>query len=74
MKHDKARIWFFTDIHGSNRCFQKFLNLVNHSNKPNVLIVGGDITGKQIVPIVEDSNSNIFVPNGAKNQISRFQN
>lgn len=62
MTHDKARIWFVTDIHGSNKCFEKFLNLVNHSNKPNVLVIGGDITGKHIVPIVQDRNSNLFVP------------
>jgi len=59
MSHDKARIWFFTDFHGSDRCFRKFLNLVKHRNRPNVLILGGDITGKQLVPIVEDPHGNI---------------
>lgn len=59
---DKAKIWFFTDIHGSDSCFRKFLNSVNNSNKPNVLIIGADITGKQIVPIVEKENKTFVIP------------
>src|SRR4051812_35068661 len=58
MAHDRARIWFFTDIHGSTACFRKFLNLVSNENRPNVLVVGGDITGKKIIPIVEDDEGN----------------
>jgi Icc-related predicted phosphoesterase len=54
MSHDKARIWFFTDVHGANECFRKFLNSVKNENKPNILIIGGDITGKQVIPLVED--------------------
>lgn len=54
MSHDKARIWFFTDVHGANECFRKFLNSVKNENRPNVLIIGGDITGKQVIPLVED--------------------
>ncbi|MDB5004399.1 MAG: hypothetical protein JWQ34_2624 [Mucilaginibacter sp.] len=56
LSQEKARIWFFTDIHGSNACFRKLLNLPATSAKPNVIIVGADITGKQIIPIVEASN------------------
>jgi uncharacterized protein len=49
------RIFFATDIHGSERCFRKFLNAgkfygVNH------LILGGDITGKVLVPIIRTSS------------------
>jgi Icc-related predicted phosphoesterase len=45
-------IFFATDIHGSETCFRKFLNAgkVYHAD---VLIMGGDITGKMIIPIVE---------------------
>jgi Icc-related predicted phosphoesterase len=59
MNQDKARIWFFTDIHGSDECFRKFLATVRNENKPNVIIVGGDITGKQIIPLVEEENGGI---------------
>jgi Icc-related predicted phosphoesterase len=54
MGHDRARIWFFTDLHGSTECFRKFLNTVGNENRPNVLLIGGDITGKKVVPIVLD--------------------
>lgn len=46
------RIFFTTDIHGSERCFLKFVN-AGRFYKANVLILGGDMTGKLIIPIVE---------------------
>jgi len=48
----RTRIFFATDIHGSDRCFGKFLSAAR-VYKANVLILGGDITGKMIVPIVK---------------------
>jgi Icc-related predicted phosphoesterase len=59
MSHEKLRLWFFTDIHGSNECFRKFLSTLKNPNKPNVLIIGGDITGKQVVALVEDEDGTI---------------
>ena len=47
-----SRIYFITDVHGSNRCFKKFLNAAKFY-KANVLILGGDITGKVLIPIIE---------------------
>jgi uncharacterized protein len=49
----RSRIYFITDVHGSNKCFRKFLNAANFY-KADVLILGGDITGKVMTPIVED--------------------
>ena len=46
-----TRIYFVTDVHGSDRCFRKFLNAAKFYNA-GTLILGGDITGKMIVPIV----------------------
>jgi uncharacterized protein len=46
------RIFFTTDIHGSDQCFRKFVNAGSFYDA-NVLILGGDITGKAIVPIVK---------------------
>jgi Icc-related predicted phosphoesterase len=46
------RAYYATDIHGSTLCFKKFLN-AGKFYKANVVILGGDITGKLIVPIVE---------------------
>jgi Icc-related predicted phosphoesterase len=49
------RIFFASDIHGSERCFLKFIN-AGQFYKVNVLIMGGDMTGKAIVPIVATGN------------------
>jgi Icc-related predicted phosphoesterase len=52
-------IYFCSDIHASTVCFRKFLNAAKHyagHGVPiDVLIVGGDITGKLIVPIVREA-------------------
>lgn len=54
MSSDCIKIWFSTDIHGSNACFRTFLKLFDVEKaimRPNVMIIGGDITGKELVPI-----------------------
>jgi hypothetical protein len=46
-----TKVFFATDIHGSDICWKKFI----HAGKfygADVLILGGDMTGKAIVPIV----------------------
>jgi len=48
----KIRIFFATDIHGSEKCFMKFINAAKFY-KANVLILGGDLTGKMFVPMVK---------------------
>jgi Icc-related predicted phosphoesterase len=48
----RTRIFFATDIHGSDRCFGKFLSAAK-TYKASAIILGGDITGKMIVPIVK---------------------
>jgi uncharacterized protein len=45
------RILFATDVHGSDRCFRKFLNSASFYGVDH-LVLGGDITGKLLVPIV----------------------
>ncbi len=47
-----TRIFFTTDVHGSDRCFRKFLN-ASKVYKADCIILGGDITGKVLIPIVE---------------------
>jgi Icc-related predicted phosphoesterase len=44
------RIYFATDVHGSERCFRKFLNAAE-AYDADVLVLGGDVAGKAIVPI-----------------------
>jgi Icc-related predicted phosphoesterase len=50
------RIFFATDIHGSEVCWRKFLN-AGAFHKADVLIMGGDMTGKAMVPIVRTNGS-----------------
>jgi Icc-related predicted phosphoesterase len=47
---DGVRIFFATDVHGSDRCFRKFLNAGKFYGAQH-LILGGDITGKTLVPV-----------------------
>ena len=51
-----TRIFFTTDVHASDRCFRKFLNAAK-AYKARALILGGDITGKVLIPIVEETDS-----------------
>ncbi len=46
------RLFFVTDIHGSNVCFRKFLNALKIYNV-DVGILLGDLTGKMLIPLVE---------------------
>jgi len=47
------RVFFATDLHGSEMCWRKFLNAAKFY-EADVLICGGDMTGKAIIPIVEE--------------------
>ena len=51
----KTRLFFITDVHGSTRCFKKFLNAAKFYDA-NVLVLGGDITGKMLIPIVDQGD------------------
>ena len=50
-----TRIFFATDVYGSEKTYVKFLNAASFY-KSQILILGGDITGKVIVPLVKDPN------------------
>ena len=49
-----TRLFFATDIHGSDLAFRKFLNAANAYNT-KILVLGGDITGKFLMPIEEQT-------------------
>jgi Icc-related predicted phosphoesterase len=49
-KQSQQRIFFATDIHGSETCWRKFLNAGRHY-EASVMVLGGDMTGKALVPI-----------------------
>ena len=50
-----TRILFATDVHGSDPVWKKFIRSADRY-KADVLIIGGDITGKNVVPVTENSD------------------
>jgi uncharacterized protein len=51
-----SRLFFATDLHGSERTFRKFVNCAKFY-KVDHIIMGGDIMGKFLVPIVHEHDS-----------------
>lgn len=47
-----ATLYYASDVHGSDVCWRKFLNAAKFYGA-DALVMGGDLTGKVIVPIVE---------------------
>jgi len=47
----KIKLFFATDLHGSEKCFRKFINAAKVYGT-DVMIIGGDLTGKTIIPFV----------------------
>ncbi|MEW5988429.1 MAG: metallophosphoesterase [Chloroflexota bacterium] len=50
-----TRLFFATDLHGSERAFRKFINAAKFY-QADVLVMGGDIIGKLAVPIIREGN------------------
>jgi Icc-related predicted phosphoesterase len=44
-------LYFATDVHGSDICWKKFINAAKFYDA-DIIILGGDMTGKAIVPII----------------------
>ena len=51
----QVRLFFVTDLHGSELCFRKFISAVKIYNA-DVAIVLGDLAGKMVVPIFDNGN------------------
>ena len=58
------KIFFVSDIHGSVKCFRKLVNAGKFYGA-NVLIMGGDLAGKQLVPVIERGSTSSAHFNGA---------
>ncbi len=48
-------LFFATDVHGSEKCFRKFLNAGKYY-EADTLVLGGDVSGKLMVPVVKDGS------------------
>ena len=62
------KIFFATDIHGSEVCWRKFLNSAAFY-KADLVILGGDVTGKIMVPIVNHGTYWQVVLSGETHQL-----
>jgi uncharacterized protein len=54
-----VRVFFATDIHGSDICWRKFLNSGQHYDA-DVIVLGGDMTGKALIPVVDNGNDSWY--------------
>jgi uncharacterized protein len=59
------KVFFATDIHGSEICWRKFLNSAAFY-KADMVVLGGDVTGKVMVPIVATSSGHWEVTFGGQ--------
>ena len=68
-KQRGLRLFFCTDVHGSEQCFRKFLNAASFYGVDH-LILGGDMLGKLLIPIVQNGNGSYYCNYGDQ----RYQN
>ena len=47
----RLTMFYASDVHGSEKCFLKFVNAAKFY-RADVLVLGGDLTGKVIVPLI----------------------
>jgi uncharacterized protein len=54
------RLYYASDIHGSEVLWRKFLNAAD-AYRADVLVMGGDVTGKVVVPLVQQPDGSYVV-------------
>lgn len=64
-----TRLFYATDIHGSTACWRKFINSADFYDA-DVLVLGGDTTGKAIFPIVDEGNQYTYTRQGDERVIT----
>lgn len=62
------KLFFTTDVHGSDVCWRKFTKAVDYF-KADIAILGGDITGKMVVPVIQEGLTYTYVLFGRENRI-----
>src|SRR5437660_8958230 len=65
------RVFFVTDVHCSDICWKKFIAGAKFYGA-QVLILGGDMTGKAVVPLVRDGKGRYRVE--LMEQVSTLRN
>jgi Icc-related predicted phosphoesterase len=64
-----TRLFFATDVHGSTACWRKFVNSADFYDA-DVLVLGGDTTGKAIFPIVDEGDRYTYTRQDAEHEIT----
>src|SRR5260370_38247091 len=57
-KKRALRIFFATDVHGSEVCFRKFLAAAK-VYEADVVLLGGDFAGKGLVPVLRNGDGSL---------------
>lgn len=63
-----TRLFFATDVHGSDVCWRKFINSAEFYDA-DVLVLGGDTTGKATFPIIDEGNEYWYRRSGSEHQL-----
>jgi len=64
-----TRLFFATDLHGSTVCWRKFINGAEFYDA-DVLILGGDTTGKAIFPIIDRGDRYTYDRQGEEHTVT----
>jgi uncharacterized protein len=64
------RLFFVTDLHGSELCFRKFLNAAKFY-EADVLVLGGDVVGKRAVPYWQEPDGFTVADDGVMRELSQ---
>ncbi len=67
-----SSLYFVADIHGSEVCWRKFLNAAKFYGV-DTLIVGGDVTGKALVPVIERRDGRVEARIAGRVQTARSE-
>ncbi len=51
MDNNHIKIFNFSEIHGSELCFRKILNLAICKERPDAIVINGNISGNKVIPI-----------------------
>ncbi|MFZ5854162.1 MAG: metallophosphoesterase family protein [Chloroflexota bacterium] len=67
-----SSLYFVADIHGSEVCWRKFLNAAKFYGV-DTIIVGGDVTGKALVPVIERRDGRVEARIAGRVQTARSE-
>ena len=58
MENQEYKIFSVSEIHGSELCYRKVLKLAICDERPDVLVLYGNITGNKVIPIIKAKRNN----------------